>query len=72
MPFVGNLPIGEIQFRVLAADPNAAKMPRTANSPGRYLLGDRTHLLVRQLTESYGRAAILLDYGLQPWINIQP
>ena len=56
MPFVGNLPIGEIQFRVLAADPNAAKMPRTANSPGRYLLGDRTHLLVSQITESDRRS----------------
>jgi len=50
--FVGKLPTGEIIFRVIAADPNAAKAPRTANSPGRYVLGDQAHLLVSQLTES--------------------
>jgi len=52
MPFVGKLPTGEIQFRVMAADPNVAKSSRTANSPGRYVLGDGTHLLVSHLTES--------------------
>ena len=49
-PFVGKLQTGEITFRVIAADPNAAKAPRTANSPGRYVLGDGAHLLVRQTT----------------------
>ena len=50
-PFVGKLPTGEIKFRVIAVDPNAAKAPRTANAPGRYVLGDNVHLLVSQLTE---------------------
>ncbi len=47
-PWSGRLPTGETKFRVLAADPNAAEKPRTANSPGRYVLGDNIHLLVRQ------------------------
>ncbi len=50
-PFSGKLPTGETKFRVIAADPDAAKAPRTANGPGRYVLGDHVHLLVSQLTE---------------------
>lgn len=49
-PFSGKLPTGETKFRVIAADPNAAKAPRTANAPGRYVLGDNVHLLVSQTT----------------------
>ncbi len=49
-PFSGKLPTGEMKFRVIAADPDAAKAPRIANSPGRYVLGDNVHLLVSQLT----------------------
>ena len=55
-PFSGKLPTGETKFRVIAADPNAAKAPRTANSPGRYVLGDGVHLQVRQVTENGRRA----------------
>lgn len=51
-PFVGQLPTGEIRFRVIAADPNAAKAPRAATSPDRYVLGDTAHLLVRQVTDA--------------------
>jgi hypothetical protein len=50
-PWTGKLPTGTTKFRVIAADPNAAKAPRTANEPGRYVLGDQAHLLVSQLTE---------------------
>ena len=47
-PWTGKLPTGETKFRVIAADPNAAKAPRIANSPGRYVLADQVHLLVGQ------------------------
>src|SRR5262249_55785553 len=47
---------GVTKFRVAAADPNAAKAPRTANSPGRYVLGDKVHLLVSQVTDGEKRA----------------
>ncbi len=51
VPWSGKLPTGETKFRVIAADPNAVKAPRTANGPGRYVLGDGVHLLVSQFTE---------------------
>jgi beta-lactamase regulating signal transducer with metallopeptidase domain len=35
-PFTGSLQSAPTTFRVLAADPGAAKKPRTARSPGRY------------------------------------
>lgn len=50
-PWSGQLPTSETKFRVLPADPDAAKKPRTANAPGRYVLDDNVHLLVRQVTE---------------------
>lgn len=49
-PFVGELPTGEIPFRVLAVDPNVAKAPRAATGPGRYVLSDNVHLLVSRKT----------------------
>lgn len=49
-PWSGKLATGETKFRVLAADPNAARAPRTANGPGRYVLGDKVHLQVTQIT----------------------
>jgi hypothetical protein len=49
-PWTGKLPTGETKFRVIAADLNAAKAPRSANSPGRYVLADQVHLLVSQTT----------------------
>lgn len=51
VPWSGKLPTGETKFRVISADPNAAKAPRTATAPGRYVLGDGVHLQVRQVTE---------------------
>ncbi|HUF60522.1 MAG TPA: M56 family metallopeptidase [Verrucomicrobiales bacterium] len=47
-PWAGELPTGATRFRVTAADPEAARAPRSANEPGRYVLGDHVHLLVRQ------------------------
>lgn len=37
-PFTGTLQSGATKFRVLAADPDAAKRPRTAKNPGHYTL----------------------------------
>ena len=50
-PFIGRLPTGTTTFQVTAADPDAAKKPRLATRPGRYVLGKDIHLLVSQLTE---------------------
>lgn len=48
--WAGRLPTGATLFRVTAADPNAAKAPRTAKAPGSYVLGDNVHLLISQIT----------------------
>jgi beta-lactamase regulating signal transducer with metallopeptidase domain len=45
-PYAGSLTSGPTKFRVLPADPDAAKRPRTANNPGRYTLGDNAALVV--------------------------
>ena len=37
---------GPTKFRVLPADPDAAKKPRTASNPGRYTLGENARLVV--------------------------
>ena len=55
-PFTGKLPTGETKFRVLAADPNAAKAPRTATAPGRYVLSDVVHLQITQTNVNPYRA----------------
>src|SRR5262249_36884630 len=52
----GQLTTGETKFRVSPADPDAAKKPKTANTPGRYVLGDNIHLLVSQTTTEARRA----------------
>jgi beta-lactamase regulating signal transducer with metallopeptidase domain len=49
-PWAGKLPTGKTIFRVGAADPNAARAPRTAHFPGRYVLGENVRLLVSQIT----------------------
>ncbi len=49
-PWTGKLPTGPTKFRVTPADPNAAKRPRVATTPGRYVLSDSAHLLVTQVT----------------------
>lgn len=64
----GKLPTGETKFRVIASDLNAAKAPRTATDPGRYVLGDGVHLQVRQVTEGDKRtnSAEILFFGPDP------
>lgn len=47
-PFTGTLNPGEHRFRVLAADPDAAKRPRVATGPGYYNLGDKQRLSIEQ------------------------
>jgi hypothetical protein len=49
-PWTGKLPTGATKFRVVEADPDAAKKPRAAFRPGRYVLGDHVHLLINQTT----------------------
>jgi hypothetical protein len=44
--WAGPLASGPTKFRVLPADPDAAKKPRIANNPGRYTLGDHVRLIV--------------------------
>ncbi len=51
IPFSGKLQTGETTFKVLPADPNAAKAPRTATGPGRYVLGENVHLQVTETTD---------------------
>ena len=45
-PFTGALTSGPTKFRVLPADPDAAKKPRTASNPGHYTLGENVRLVV--------------------------
>lgn len=47
-PFTGTLTPGGISFRVLAADPDAAKRPRVATGPGYFTLGDQQRLRVER------------------------
>ncbi len=47
-PFMGTLPPGDIQFRVIVADPDAAKKPRVATGPGFFILGDNQRLNVER------------------------
>ncbi len=67
-PWSGKLPTGETKFRVLPAGPNAAKAPRTATGPGRYVLGDGVHLQVRHVTENGNRtnSAKIIFFGPDP------
>ena len=46
--FTGTLPSGDITFRVLAADPDAANRPRVANGPGFYNIADKRRLAISQ------------------------
>jgi hypothetical protein len=45
-PFSGLLTSGTTRFRVLPADPDAAKKPRTTSNPGQYTLGGNASLVV--------------------------
>ena len=54
-PFTGTLPPGDIQFRVLAADPDAATRPRVATGPGYYILGDNERLHVERTPNGHRR-----------------
>lgn len=44
--FTGSLISGPTTFRILPADPGAAKKPRTVHNPGRYTLGENIVLYV--------------------------
>ena len=44
--YSGSLVSGPTKFRVLPADPDAAKRPRTASNPGRYTLSENVRLVV--------------------------
>lgn len=44
--WAGSLQSAPTKFRVLPADPDAAKKPRTANNPGQYTLNDKAMLVV--------------------------
>ena len=44
--FAGDLTSGPTKFRVLSADPDAAKKPRVADGPGQYTLGDNAQFVV--------------------------
>ncbi|HKD35710.1 MAG TPA: hypothetical protein VKB78_02890, partial [Pirellulales bacterium] len=44
--FAGDLKSGPTKFRILPADPNAAKKPRVANNSGNYTLGDNASFVV--------------------------
>ncbi len=54
--FKGKLKTGVVKFSVVAADPEAAKRPRTASGPGRYLLAENVHLLVSRTSTDGGHA----------------
>ncbi|MDB6132142.1 MAG: hypothetical protein JWM59_385 [Verrucomicrobiales bacterium] len=76
-PWTGKLPTGVTKFRVAAADPDAAKAPRTAVAPGRYVLGENAHLQVTRITTADGgqtnKARILfLPSGPKPSETAQP
>ena len=55
-PFTGTLPPGEIQFRVLAAVPDAAKRPRVVTGPGYFILGDNERLHVERSSNGQRRS----------------
>jgi len=55
-PFAGDLPAGEIKFRVTAADPDTAKRPRVATGPGRYVIGKQVRLVIEQKPDGHLRA----------------
>lgn len=59
-PFVGSLQTAPTRFKVLPADPDAAKKPRVASNPGNYRLTETAYLYVsrrpvfeRMLNEAY-------------------
>jgi beta-lactamase regulating signal transducer with metallopeptidase domain len=51
----GPLETGETRFRVVPTDPAAAKAARSANSAGRYVLGDAVDLRISQTASALGR-----------------
>lgn len=70
-PFIGRLPTGTTTFQVIAADPDAAKKPRVATRPGRYVLGKDIHLLISQLTERERRSnkAVIAFLSQDPLVS---
>jgi hypothetical protein len=66
--WAGPLTSGPTRFRVLPADPDAAKKPRTASNPGRYTLGDLVRLEVsrRPVGERIVNEATIHFYSRDP------
>jgi hypothetical protein len=66
--WAGPLTSGPTKFRVLSADPDAAKKPRTASNPGRYTLGDLVRLEVsrRPIGERIVNEATIHFYSRDP------
>ncbi len=54
-PSAGGLTSGPTKFRVLPADPDGAKKPRTASNPGRYTLGENIWLVVSRRFDGFRR-----------------
>ena len=52
-PFTGALTSAPSKFRVLPADPDAAKKPRIANNPGRYTLSENVRMVVSRRPDEY-------------------
>ena len=53
--WIGPLETGETRVRVVATEPAAAKAARSANSTGRYVLGDAVDLRISQTASALGR-----------------
>jgi hypothetical protein len=66
--WAGPLTSGPTKFRVLPADPDAARKPRTASNPGRYTLGDLVRLEVsrRRFFERIVNEAAIHFYSRDP------
>ena len=67
-PFTGTLPPGDIQFRVLPVDPDAAKRPRVVTGPGYFVLGDHERLSIERAPYGHRRTnkATILFFSTDP------
>ena len=54
-PFTGTLPPGDIEFRVLPVDQDAAKRPRVVTGPGFFVLGDHERLSIERAPYGHRR-----------------
>jgi hypothetical protein len=67
-PFTGTLPPGDIEFRVLPIDPDAAKRPRVVTGPGFFVLGDHERLSIERAPYGHRRTnkATILFFSTDP------